>query len=110
MNTIARTTTPDSSHWYTTDGDPMYEVIAKSTGLPRNTTLADARKLNLLPSVTTILKILHKQALVNWLIEQAVLAAMTTPRLPGEQDDAFIERVLHTERVQDQEAEAARDL
>lgn len=72
-------------------------------------TLADARKLNLVPSVTTILKILHKQALVDWQIEQAVLAVVTTPRLEGEKDDAFIERVLHTERVQDEESQIARD-
>lgn len=72
-------------------------------------TLADARKLNLLPSVTTILRVLHKQALVEWLIEQAVLAVLTTPRLADEQTDAFVQRVLHGEKVQDQEAQAARD-
>lgn len=75
----------------------------------RPTTLADARKLNLLPSVTTILKVLAAPALQSWLIEQAVLAPMTTPRLAGEADDAFIQRVLHTERHQDQEAQKARD-
>lgn len=72
-------------------------------------TLADARKLNLLPSVTTILRVLHKQALVEWLIEQAVLAVLTTPRLADEQTDAFVQRVLHGEKIQDQEAQAARD-
>lgn len=72
-------------------------------------TLADARKLNLLPSVTTILKVLDKPALNDWKVEQGVLAVLTTPRLPGEADDAFVHRVLHVEQVQNQEAKLARD-
>lgn len=110
MTTIARTTSQDGSHWYYNDARPCYELPKKDGSGMKVPTLADARKLNLLPSVTTILKVLHKQALVDWLIEQAVLAAMTTPRLPDEPDDAFILRVLHTERVQDQEATKAREL
>ena len=106
--TAARTTREDGSHWYTKDGKPMYEVEAKN-GTMRPTTLRDARKLNLLPSVTTILKVLHKPALVDWLIEQAVLAALTTPRQDGEELDAFVHRVLHEERVQDQESQKARE-
>lgn len=86
----------------------MYEVEAKN-GTMRPTTLRDARKLNLLPSVTTILKVLHKQGLVDWMIEQAVLAALTTPMHDGEELDAFVHRVLHTDRVQDQESQKARD-
>lgn len=86
-------------------------------------TLADARKLNLFPGVSTILKVLHKEALVNWLVEQAVLAILTTPRLElpilnenfveigrrMETDDEFTKRVLSTDRVQDQETQIARD-
>lgn len=106
--TNARPYSAEGSHWYTTTGEPMYEIQAKN-GSMRNTTLADARKLNLLPSVTTILKSLHKQALVDWLVEQAVLAVLTTPRLNGEGDDVFVQRVLHQERVQDQESQAAKD-
>jgi len=109
MTTNARTTPTESSHWYKPDGTPAYEVERADGKGMRKTTLADARKLNLLPSVTTILKLLHKQALVDWLIEQAVLSVLTTPRNPGETDDAFVQRVLHTERVQDQESQKARD-
>lgn len=72
-------------------------------------TLADARKLNLLPSVTSILYLLDKPALNDWKVEQGVLAVLTTPRLPGEADDAFVHRVLHVEQVQNQEAKVARD-
>lgn len=91
------------------DGQPRYEVIGKTTGKARAVTIRDAREGNWLPSVTTILKILHKEALVNWLIEQSVLACLTTPKKPDEALDAFIERVLHVERVQDEEGAIARD-
>lgn len=109
MTTAANVKKSDGSHWYYTDGRPCYELPKKDGSGMKVPTLADARKLNLLPGVTTILKILHKEALVSWMIEQAVLAVITTPRIPGEADDAFIHRVLNTERVQDEESQKARD-
>jgi hypothetical protein len=110
MSTVANAPKAESGHWYKKDGTPCYTVIAKGSGLPRPTTLADARKLNLLPSVTGILRILHKEALVTWLCEQTALAVLTTPRLENEADDAFVHRVLHVERHQDQESQKAREL
>lgn len=109
MSTVAATRNTDSSHWYWPDGRPAYEIAKKDGSGVRPTTLADARKLNLLPSVTTILRILDKPALTDWKIEQAVLAAMTTPRIDREADDAFVYRVLHRERQQDREGQIARD-
>ena len=108
MTTAARPTSEISCHWYAKDGTPVYEVPRANGEGMRPTTLADARKLSLLPSVTTILGVLRKPQLETWLIEQAVLAAMTTPRQPQEPLDAFIERVLHTERHQDQESDIAK--
>lgn len=110
MTTIARTNTETASHYYYPDGTPCYEVENKSKGGMRRTTISDARKLGLYPSVTTILSILEKPALTAWKIENACLAVLTTPPNPGESLDAFVERVLHTERQQDAEAQAARDL
>lgn len=107
--TVARPRQEQSSHWYFPTGEPCHTVIAKSTKQPRPTTLADAKKLGLLPSVTNILKVLHKPALQNWLIEQAVLACLTTPRKDQEPLDTFVHRVLHEEKVQDQEAQVARE-
>jgi hypothetical protein len=110
MTTTAKPISSEGSHFYFPDGKPCYEVpYADPRKGNRKTTLADARKLGLLPSVTTILKVLHREALVNWLIEQACLAVLTSPRQDGEDLDAFVQRILHTDRVQDQEAEAARD-
>lgn len=110
MTTAARVHSSDSSHWYYTDGRPCYELPKADGKGMKSPTLADARKLNLVPGVSTILKTLAKPELQAWLIEQAVLAVMTTPRQPGEADDAFIKRVLSDERQQEGEAARARDL
>lgn len=109
MTTNARVFTADSAHWYYTDGRPCYELEKKDGKGMKAPTLADARKLQLLPSVTNMLRVLDKPALNDWKVEQGVLAVLTTPRLDGETDDAFVHRVLHTERVQDQEMTTARD-
>lgn len=101
--------TTTGGHWYTRDGQPMHWVQKADGKGTRNTTLRDARKLNLLPSVTNILKLLNKPELNNWIQRQAVLAVLTTPRLAGEGDDDYVTRVLDVERQQDQEAEQARD-
>ena len=110
MTTAARPTSEQSCHWYFPDGRAAYEMpYADPRKGMRKTTLADARKLGLLPSVTTLMRVLHKQALVDWLIEQACLAVLTSPKLDGEALDAFVHRILHEEKVQDQEGQAARD-
>ncbi len=56
--------------------------------------MRDARKLGLLPSVTNVLGVINKPELVEWNMTQAVLAALTLPRLSGEGEDAFARRVV----------------
>lgn len=90
-------------HWYDRSGRPAYETVAKS-GLPRATTLSDARRMGLVPSVTTVLSVLAKPALETWKVRQGILAALTLPRDPAETDDAYLARVLADSRAQ---AEAA---
>lgn len=109
MVTVANVKQSDSSHWYYKEGLPCYELPKKDGTGMKVPTLADARKLNLVPSVTTILKVLDKPGLNEWRIEQAVLAVMTSPHLPGEAEDAFIVRVLKQTREQDEEVSIARD-
>ena len=84
---------PDAAHWYQRDGQPLHTVLS-GKGEPRPTTLRDARKLDLLPSVTNILGVIAKPELTAWLQEQAVMAALTLPRLAGEAEDAFARRVV----------------
>jgi len=63
-------------HYYDKGGSPChYQPIktGKNKGNLRGTTVADARKLDLVPSVTTILDVLSKgEGLTNWKIEQAL--------------------------------------
>lgn len=88
----------DSAHWYQRDGVPLHFVAsakdASPTGALRPTTLRDARKLGLVPSVTNILGVIAKPDLTAWLQEQAVMAALTLPRLRNETEDAFAQRVV----------------
>lgn len=107
MVTVARPFSTDKSHWYFRDGKPCFTVPNKAKGGERPATLRDAKALGLLPSPTSITKILHREALVQWQIEQAVLACQTSPRRLDESLDAFIERVLHIDREQDQERDVA---
>jgi hypothetical protein len=81
-----------SEHWYTQLGKPCYEVAKKDGGM-RSTTLADARKLGLVPSVTTVLGVLAKPALETWKVEQGILAALTLPRLADEPESVWLRRV-----------------
>lgn len=82
----------ESNHWYTKDGAPAYTVIAKN-GEPRSTTLRDAKKLGLLPSVTTIMKAAASPGLEAWKLNQMMLAALTLPRAEGEDEETFIKRI-----------------
>jgi hypothetical protein len=84
---------PDSAHWYERTGAAMHTVLS-AKGELRRTTLRDARKLSLLPSVTNILGVIAKPELMAWLQEQAVLAALTLPRKPGEGEAEFAQRVV----------------
>lgn len=59
------------SHWYDKEGKPRHHEGKDGA----DTTLREARKLDLYPSVTTIGGILHKQGLVYWLQQEAALMA-----------------------------------
>jgi hypothetical protein len=83
----------ESSHWYTRSGEPAY-TVKSANGQERNTTLRDARKLNLVPSVTTILQVAAKPGLEIWKQNQVLLAALTLPRGPNEQESDWLERVV----------------
>jgi len=107
--TAARPIAAESTHFYLRSAEPLYEVpYANGKGM-RAATLADARKLAAIPSVTTYLQVLDKPALNTWKVEQGVNAVMTSPRAEGEELDAFIHRVIEIERVHEQESKIARD-
>jgi hypothetical protein len=82
------------SHWYLRDGRPFHEIGKKDGTGNRAVTLADARKVLALPSVTNILGVISKPGLEAWKIEQGILAALTLPRLPEEPLEGFARRVV----------------
>jgi len=92
-------TVESSGHWYDAEGRSAHVIIGKN-GKERNTTVADARKMGLLPSVTSVQGILHKEQLVSWRIEQAIMSALTLPREEGEDLGEYAKRVVKDSKEQ----------
>ena len=92
-------------HWYDKDGKPCYEVpyADPSKGM-RPTTLGDAKKLGLLPSVTTIINEAAKPGLERWKVQQGILSAITLPRIDHEPLDSFAERAMADSKEQAKKA------
>jgi len=83
----------EAGHWYDLEGKPAYEVKkAKGDGM-RPTTVRDARKMGLVPSVTTILKVLAKPGLERWKQTNILHSALTLPMIDGESLDDYAKRV-----------------
>ncbi len=103
MSTLTESYASEIGHWYTPSGAPAYTVIGHN-GKERPATLRDARKLGLVPSVTTIMALEAAPGLVKWKIDQALLSAMTLPRLMGEDSDSFMKRCLEDSKAQAKKA------
>ena len=92
-----------SNHWYDKEGNPAYTIIGVN-GKERATTLRDAKKHGYVPSVTTILGLLHKPGLETWKLQNMLLAALTLPREDGESETDWIERVMQDSKATGKEA------
>jgi hypothetical protein len=103
MATLEKESNISDSHWYTVDGKPAYSIVGKN-GQQRPTTLRDARKLALLPSVTTIFNIMAKHGLEKWKITKAIEAALTTPKDDGEPEERWHERIMERSKLETTEA------
>jgi len=93
----------EKAHWYLPTGETFYTVKGKN-GQERPTTLRDARKVGALPSVTGILAMAAKPQLQRWMIQQAVLSALTLPRIDGESSDDFLKRIEEDRQAQSKAA------
>lgn len=69
-------------HYYGIDGSPQYEIIGKN-GKKRGTNITDARRLGLVPSVTEIMGVQAKPALIMWIQNQLIEACIDTPFYSG---------------------------
>ncbi len=89
------------SHYYDRNTGqllPMRELKVRP-GEYVEATLADARKVGALVSVTTVIDMLSKPGLTKWQVEQGITAARTWPELPVE--DLFIKSREYTQYTQD---------
>lgn len=93
----------ESQHWYARDGSPQYEVPAVKGGM-RPATLRDARKIGLVPSVTTIIRMAAAPGLERWKQEQVLHAALTLPKIEGETETAYLARIWQDSREQGRKA------
>jgi hypothetical protein len=92
-----------SDHYYLQDGTPFYEVLGKNGNL-RAPTIRDAKAKGAVPSVTTVLNLAAKPGLVNWMIDQAILAALTLPKREDESESDYLKRVKHDSKQQGKDA------
>jgi hypothetical protein len=86
-----------AGHWYDKDGNPQYTIIG-ANGKERDTDLRDARKLGLVPSVTTILKVAAAPALDIWKQQQLLKSVAEVPRLDEEPEKEWFSRIVKTSK------------
>lgn len=85
-----------SGHWYDKQGIACHTHFpekGKNKGKEMPTTLREARKLDLVPSVTTVMNVAANPGLDYWKSNQLLMAALTLPRSKFEPADDFMVRV-----------------
>ena len=96
----------ESGHWYDAKtGESRYEITGKN-GKLRATTIRDAREHGYVPSVTTILRVLARPGLENWLQDQVLESAATMPMLPGQTEIEWRKLVKAESKLKSQQAAA----
>jgi len=93
----------EGMHWYDSRGLPAYTVKAKD-GTDRPATLRDARKLNLLPSVTSIIRCAAAPGLEHWKQNQVLMAALTLPKQENESEQDYMNRIMQDSKEQARKA------
>ncbi len=82
-----------ASHWYQEDGTPVHRLPATNGSGDRPTTLRDAKRLGLYPSVTSILSVLAKPGLEKWKLDQVAIATLRILKQAEESVDYWCNRV-----------------
>jgi hypothetical protein len=83
----------EGGHWYAVDGTPVYQVPRADGKGYRDATLRDARKMILLPGITSAMNVMAKPGLERWKQENLLLAAATLPKRDGEGVEEWMQRV-----------------
>ena len=84
------------SHYYTREGNAQHTQPTKPGAKNpfRDTTIADARKLGLLPSVSGITDIVSKPALASYIGRGIANACFDRPPHPGEERSGYIKAMI----------------
>ena len=94
----------ESGHWYDPKtGEPRY-TYRNAKGEEKNTTLREARKYGWVPSVTGVMDGAMRWNLVNWMVDQGILAALTMPRNENEPEEEYIKRIKTDSKEQAKKA------
>ncbi|RPI49358.1 MAG: hypothetical protein EHM49_10035, partial [Deltaproteobacteria bacterium] len=80
-------------HFYDKDGN-LIDKIEGANGNPRPTTLRDAKKLGLYPSVTELLKIFDKPQLDIWKTKEALLYSLENPKNDLQSTEDYVRVVM----------------
>lgn len=83
----------ESGHWYNDKAESCHTIIG-ANGKERSTTIRDARKLGLFPSVSGILGVLDKGDLSDWKHRQITEAAFMTQPKPMETPEVYHSRIM----------------
>lgn len=83
----------EGGHWYDSTGR-LVVTVPGSRGQQVEPDVRHARKLDLGPGVTTIIKAQNQPGLTVYREKQALMCALTTTRLAGESDDAMVARIM----------------
>jgi hypothetical protein len=90
---LAEHSSERSGHWYTRQGEQV-ETVPGSKGDPVKPDIRHARKLGLLPGVTTIINCAGVgHGIVNWKVEKAIGLVRENPIQEHEPDKEYIKRI-----------------
>lgn len=82
-----------SGHWYDADG-VRHDTVTGAKGAPVRPDIRHARKLDLCPGVTTIIRAAASEPLTRWREERVLQVAQMMPRGDGEDEATYIARVI----------------
>jgi hypothetical protein len=97
----------DSAHFYSKTGEPQYTqkiLSGPNKGKDRPTNLADARKFDLIPSITTINKVKAERMLTQYREKHLMKACYDYRPKQDEAADDYFDRILRAAREDSMEA------
>ena len=94
------------SHWYDADGI-RYDSVPGAKGQPVRPDIRHARKLDLAPGVTTILRAAASEPLMRWREERVLSVALQSPMKLSEDSAQYIARILRETKEMAEDTMAA---